>query len=118
MSEEAALLLLIAVVLMVYAHVFPWYMTALLPWIAMLTVPVWTRKDGVSAKGLAVAMVWYFTCTVVLSYIPGLRQYFTVSNWLIYYMTSFGVMVVGLSLVAVIGFLRHRSDFEPTLPQQ
>ncbi len=118
MSEEAALLLLIAVVLMVYAHVFPWYMTALLPWIAMLTVPVWTRKGGISAKGLAVAMVWYFTCTVVLSYIPGLRQYFTVSNWLIYYVTSFGVMVVGLSMVAVIGFLRHRSDFEPTLPQQ
>jgi hypothetical protein len=118
MSVEAALLLLIAVVLMVYAHVFPWYMTALLPWIAMLAVPVWTREGGISAKGLAVVMVWYFTCTVVLSYIPGLRQYSTVSNWLIYYGASFGVMVVGLSMVAVIGFLRHRSDFEPTLPQQ
>jgi hypothetical protein len=118
MSVEAALFLLIAVVLMVYAHVFPWYMTALLPWIAMLAVPVWTREGGISAKGLAVVMVWYFTCMVVVSYIPGLDQYFTVSNWLIYYGASFGIMVVGLSMVAVIWFLRHRSDFEPTLPQQ
>ncbi len=118
MSEEAALLLLIAVVLMVYAHVFPWYMTALLPWIAILAVPIWRREGGVSAKGLAVVMVWYFTCTVVLSYIPGLRQYFTVSNWLIYYGVSFGVMVVGLAVAAVIGFMQRRSDFEATLPLQ
>jgi Glycosyltransferase family 87 len=44
-TEEAALLILIAEVLMVYAHIFPWYVTALLPWIAL--------------------MVWYFTFTVV-----------------------------------------------------
>ncbi len=118
MSVEAALLLLIAVVLMVYAHVFPWYMTALLPWIAILAVPVWTREEGVSAKGLAVVMVWYFSFTVVVSYIPGLDQYFTASNWLIYYGVSFGVMVVGLVVAAVIAFMRHRSDLEPTLPQQ
>ena len=102
MSVEAALFLLITVVLMVYAHVFPWYMTALLPWIAIVAVPVWTRERGVSAKGLAVVMVWYFTCTAVLSYIPGLDQYFTVSNWLIYYGVSFGVMVGGLAVAAVI----------------
>jgi hypothetical protein len=118
MSEEAALLLLIAVVLIVYAHVFPWYMTALLPWIAMLAVPIWTREGGVSAKGLAVVMVWYFTCTVVLSYIPGLRQYATVSNWLIYFGVSFGMMVVGLAVAAVIGFMQRRSDFAATLPLQ
>jgi hypothetical protein len=118
MSVEAALFLLIVVALMVHAHVFPWYMTGLLPWIAILAVPVWTREGGVSAKGLAVGMVWYFTYTVVLSYIPGLRQYFTVSNWLIYYGLSFGVMVVGLAVAAVIGFLRRQSDFEAALPQQ
>ena len=116
MSVEAALFLLITVTLMVYAHVFPWYMTALLPWIAIVAVPVWTRERGISAKGLAVVMVWYFTCTAVLSYIPGLDQYFTVSNWLIYYGVSFGVMVVGLAVAAVIGFMQHRSAFEAASP--
>jgi Glycosyltransferase family 87 len=118
MSEEAALLLLIAVTLMVYAHVFPWYITALLPWIAILAVPVWTREGGISAKGLTVVMVWYFTCTVVLSYVAGLKQISTASNWLIYYGASFGVMVVGLVVAAVIGFLRHRSDVKPAFSQQ
>ena len=117
MSVEVAVLLLIAVVQLVYAHVFPWYATALLPWIAILATPVWTREEGISPKGLAVVMVWYFTCMVVLSYFPGLKQYFTASNWLIYYGVSFGVMVVGLAVAAVIGFNRHRSDFEAALPQ-
>lgn len=116
MSGEAAILLLLAVVLMVYAHVFPWYVTALLPWIAILATPVWTREEGISPKGLALVMVWYFTCTVVLSYFPGLRQYSTALNWLIYYGVGFGVMVVGLAVAAVIGFNRHRADFEAALP--
>lgn len=116
-SVEAAALSLIAVVLMVYAHVFPWYATALLPWIAILAVPVWTREKGISTKGLAIAMVWYFTCTVVLSYFPGLRQHFTASNWMIYYGIAFGVMVVGLIVAVVIGFNQRRSDFDAALPQ-
>jgi len=116
-SVEAAALSLIAVVLIVYAHVFPWYATALLPWITILATPVWTREEGISAKGLAIAMVWYFTCTVVLSYFPGMRGYSTASNWMIYYGVSFGVMVVGLAVAALIGFNRHRSDFEAALPQ-
>jgi uncharacterized membrane protein (DUF485 family) len=61
-------------------------------------------------------MIWYFTCVVVLSYFPGLRQYSTASNWLIYYGIGFGVMVVGLAVAAVIAFNRHRSDFEAALP--
>src|SRR5947209_5847793 len=84
MSVEVAALILFAVVLMVYVHVFPWYVTVLLPWIALLAKPVWTRENGLSAQGLGVAMVWYFTCVVVLSYFPGMGQYFTASNWLIY----------------------------------
>jgi hypothetical protein len=45
-----------------------------------------------------------------------LDQYSTVSNWLIYYGVSFGVMVVGLAVAAVIGFMQHRSDFETASP--
>ena len=107
MSVEVAALILIAVVLMVYAHVFPWYVTALLPWIALLIEPVWTREKGLGARGLAVAMVWYFTCAVVLSYFPGMPHYYTASNWMIYYGVSFGVMVVGLAGAAVIGLQKY-----------
>ncbi len=114
-SIEGAALLLIAVVLMVYAHVFPWYATALLPWIAILVTPVWTRNEGISATGLSVTMVWYFTCIVVLSYFPGLRQYFTVSNWMIYYGVSFGIMVGGLALAAIISFNQYRSEWKLTI---
>jgi len=81
--------------------------TALLPWIALLIEPVWTREKGLGARGLAVAMVWYFTCAVVLSYFPGMPQYYTASNWMIYYGVSFGVMVVGLAGAAVIGLQKY-----------
>ncbi len=110
-SEEAALLSLIAVVLMAYAHVFPWYMTALLPWIAMEAVPVWTREEGISAKGLATLAVWYFTLVVIGSYILAYGQYATVTYWLIYYALSFGLMVSGLAAAAIIWFRRNRIDF-------
>jgi hypothetical protein len=106
-SVEAALLILIAAVLMVYAHVFPWYMTALLPWIAIVAVPIWTREGGISAKGLATMMVWYFTFIVIGSYILIYARYSTSSNWLIYYAVSFGVMVLGLAVAAILGFHVH-----------
>ncbi len=106
-SEEASLLILTAVVLMAYAHVFPWYMTALLPWIAIMAVPLWTREGGISAKGLATFMAWYFTFMVTGSYILAYAQYSTTSNWLIYYAVSFGVMVSGLAAAAMLGFQMH-----------
>src|SRR5258708_32528894 len=80
MSVEAALFLLITVALMVYAHVFPWYMTALLPWIAIVAVPRLTRERGLSAKGVAVTSVWDFSCNAVLSCIPSFDPKLTVRN--------------------------------------
>ncbi len=101
MSVEAAVLILTGMVLTVYAHIFPWYATALLPWIAMLAVPIWTKK-GFSARGLAITMVWYFTCTAILSYVPGLKQFATHDNWFIYYDVTFGVVLAGFVVAAVM----------------
>lgn len=106
MSTEVGVLLLTAVTLAIYAHIFPWYVPTLLPWIALSIVPFWTNK-GLSAKGLAITMVWYFTFTCIVSYIPGVPQYQTLANWLIYYGISFGVVLLGL-LVALFILLRKQ----------
>jgi len=109
MSTEMGTLLLTGVILMIYAHIFPWYAPALLPWIALTMGPLWT-KSGLSAKVLAVVMVWYFTFTCVTSYIPGLKEYVTVANWLLYYAFTFGVVFIGLVVAALLAFVRARGS--------
>jgi len=110
MSVEMSLLILIATLLMLYAHVFPWYATALLPWIALVVVPLWNEK-GLNAKGLAVAMLWYFTSTVIISYNLASKSQDNPINWSIYYSVAFGVMVIGLVIAATIGFRHNRSNY-------
>ncbi len=106
MSTELGVVLLTGVTLATYAHVFPWYVPALLPWIALSIVPLWTEK-GPSAQGLTIMVLWYFTFTCILSYIPGSPQYRTQANWLIYYGITFGVVLIGL-LVALFILLRKQ----------
>src|SRR5262249_750835 len=53
-SVEGATLLLIGTFLSISSHVFPWYTTALLPWVAMLVSPLWIR-NRLSGKGIAIA---------------------------------------------------------------
>jgi len=110
MSTEVGILLLTGVILTIYAHIFPWYAPALLPWIALTIGPLWT-KQGLSAKGLAILMLWYFTFTCITSYIPGLKQYEAVSNWLLYYAFTFGVVFVGLAIGAVLALVKCRFIF-------
>src|SRR5712691_10330344 len=45
LSVETATIVLIGTVLAISSHIFPWYTPALLPWIAVLTGPLWTRRD-------------------------------------------------------------------------
>ena len=106
MSIEVGALLLTGVTLAIYAHVFPWYVPALLPWIALSIAPLWTKK-GPSAKGLAITMLWYFTFTCILSYIVGSPQYRTQANWLIYYAITFGVVLIGLLVSLFILFYKR-----------
>ncbi len=111
MRPETAVFVLTATTLVIYAHVFPWYTTALLPWIALLAEPLWTAR-GINARGVAIAMVWYLTFAVIVSYLPGLRQYYTTANWLIYYGLSFGIMLTGLGIAAIVSL----RSLQPTAP--
>ncbi len=106
MSTEIGVLLLTGVILTIYAHIFAWYVPALLPWIALAIGPLWT-KQGFSAKMLAICSVWYFTFTCVTSYIPGIKQYESVQNWLLYYTFTFGVVFIGLAVASVLALRTH-----------
>ncbi len=114
-SVEAATLLLIGVVLVAYAHVFPWYAPALLPWIALLASSLqnegkrFSWKDQRWNKWLAIAMGWYFTCVVLLSYIPGHPVFATTANWYRYYEISFGVVGIGLAIALALSHHLSRS---------
>jgi len=102
-SIEAATLLLIGTILTCYSHLFPWYAAALLPWIAVLARPLRTH-GRFSSRGLAIAMAWYFTCIVILSYILSMKAFDTLSDWSLYYKVSYGVVVIGMGAAAYLAY--------------
>ena len=98
-SMEAGALILIGVVFGASSHIFPWYTPALLPWVVMLAGTPWTRAKGLSGKGLAVAVAWYFTCITIISYFfSGAR------DWRLYYPFAYDVTLLGLALAAFAGW--------------
>jgi Glycosyltransferase family 87 len=96
-NMEAATIVLIGTVLAVSSHVFPWYTTALLPWIVLLIGPLWTRQ-GLNAKGLAVGIAWYFTCISLTGYFFNNTQ-----DWHIYYALVYDVVMAGLGAALLLG---------------
>ena len=67
-SLEMAALLVIGTAFALDSHIFPWYVTPLLPWIAMLACPLLPDSKTI-VKSLIVAMAWYYACTILLDYI-------------------------------------------------
>lgn len=103
-SMEAAALILVGTIFCISTHVFPWYNTALLPWVALLVGPVWMRLEGLSIKGLAIAMAWYFACASVSAYFVSSN-----SSWPIYYLCVYDPVLIGLGIAAFVGFRRMRA---------
>jgi hypothetical protein len=101
LSVEVATL--IGTFLSISSHVFPWYTTALLPWVAMLVAPLRTR-EGLSGKGMAIAAAWYFPCASLLGY------FFAYTfDWRVYYALVYGILLAGLALAAIAGMTRYLS---------
>ncbi len=101
-SKEAAILVLIGTVFAVSSHIFPWYTTVLLLWVAMLVEPLWTRTGGLNSKGLAVAMAWYFASVSIISY-------FFVLDWHIYYLLVYDVVLIGLGMAAIKRYMEQHT---------
>jgi len=95
-SMECGVLLLFGTVFAISPHIFPWYTTVLLPLIAIVAGPL---KVGMrlSGKGIAVAVVWYFTWTVLIGYF-----YQDARDWSIFYLLVYDVVVAGLVIAALV----------------
>ncbi len=109
LSMAAAVLIVYSTALAVSSHVFPWYTTTLLPWIAVLIGPLWTGKR-LSGKHLAAAMAWYFVCVSLSGY------FFDSSpDWRPYYAFAYDVVFAGLIVAAIsslVWMVRQKSVFE------
>jgi hypothetical protein len=102
-SIEAAALILIGTIFAVSTHLYPWYNTALLPWLALLIEPLWTRQNGLSGKGMAAVITWYFACISITWYF----FFFSTSPaWNMYYLLVYALTLAGLGLAALLGFMK------------
>ncbi len=105
-SIEAAALILIGTIFAVSTHLYPWYNTALLPWLALLIGPLWTRQNGLSGKGLAVIITWYFACISITWYF----FFYSVSPALnIYYLLVYALTLAGLGVAALLDIIKLRA---------
>lgn len=100
-SMEAAIMILLGVIFAISSHVFPWYITALLPWIAVLLGPV-SRGRELIGKGIAVATAWYFVCISPISYFSTYQPSW---RWQGYYVTVYCVVVALLAIAAFTGLV-------------
>ena len=98
---EATILWLIGTILAISSHVFPWYTTVLLPWIAILIGPVWTRQ-GLNGKGLAVFMAWYFVAASLTGYF-----FKDTLDWHVYYWSVYDVVMAGLGIALIVVMSRQ-----------
>ncbi|TMC89573.1 MAG: DUF2029 domain-containing protein [Chloroflexi bacterium] len=96
-SMEVTTLLMIGAILAISSHVFPWYATAFLPWIAMLIGPLWTRRH-LSGKGLAILTVWYFTTASLSGYF-----FSNTRDWHVYYVFVYDATLLGLGIALIVG---------------
>ena len=106
-SMEAAFLILTGTIFSVSSHIFPWYTIALLPWIAMLAMPLqrWTagrwRNSSNRSQTLAIATIWYFTLGVSIGYF-----FIPTNDWRLYYVLVYDTTLLGLLIAAGIA-IRH-----------
>ncbi len=103
LSVEAGVLILIGTIFACSTHIFPWYTTALLPWIAPLVGPLWRRQSGWQSKGIAVVVAWYFPCLV------GIHYFFdSLRDWSGYYWLTYNIVAIGLCVAITFALIRRR----------
>ncbi|GAC1680109.1 MAG: hypothetical protein PVS3B1_20890 [Ktedonobacteraceae bacterium] len=106
-SMEAATLLLIGAIFSISSFVYPWYVSVLIPWVALLLQPVWTHAGKglptFNAQSLAVLATWYFICTVDASYL-----FLGKFDWSLYYLLIYGVVCLLLLFAAVVSIAHWR----------
>ncbi|HET8912205.1 MAG TPA: glycosyltransferase family 87 protein [Ktedonobacteraceae bacterium] len=104
LTMEAGSLILLAAVLAISSHVFPWYTAILLALMVVDLGPIWTPK-GLVATDLALISFWYLV-------FGALGGYFLTNThqWLPFYILVYDVMLVILLAAAALGFWRWRKQ--------
>jgi hypothetical protein len=120
-QTELGALILIGTVFSASSHVFPWYLTALLPWIAASVRPV-GRERWSLARGLAIALAWYVACTAPLAYMGNATGVAAAPVWIRFFFGENGLMVMlgaaaGVALihlcVSLTGSRAARTERQP-----
>ncbi len=97
-SMEAAALVLTGTIFAISPHIFPWYTTALLPWVVLLLRPLRTKGSFLHPAALAIALAWYFPCATISAYfLSGSYQ-----NWTLYYVFVYGLVLAGFIVAAFL----------------
>lgn len=109
-SVEVGILILIATVFSISSFVYPWYVTALIPWVALLVGPLWTktgkRLPRLNAKSIAVLAPWYFICTVDSAYL-----FLGKFDWSLYYILVYGGVCTFLTVAVVVGLSHLKESY-------
>ncbi len=89
-SLEMATLLVISTAFAIASHIFPWYVTTLLPWIALLVGPLLPGGKTI-AKSLIATMAWYYACTILLDYSTNVVGLDKAPDWAMYLYANDGL---------------------------
>jgi hypothetical protein len=136
-SEEAGMLILIGGIFFVSSHIYPWYTSALLPWIVVLLRPVWRRQsdgheqavpaellDGQSTRGSGRqgksllarvesglnAQGLAMAASWYFACIIILHYAFDpLPDWTVYYLIAYDVPLVCLAIAAIVAFRQRRA---------
>ncbi|MBA2677221.1 MAG: DUF2029 domain-containing protein [Ktedonobacteraceae bacterium] len=112
-NVEMAILILIAIIFSISSFVYPWYVTALIPWVALLLGPLWTETSKgvarISARSIAVLAPWYFICTVDSEYL-----FLGKFAWSLYYILVYGGICALLLLALGVGLshIVHKNELK------
>ena len=102
-SMEEAMLVVVGLVFLVSTHVFPWYTTALLPWVVLLIGPPFSARFTWQSRELVALVFWYFICLSIVSY---LADPLNAWNW--YYGIVYDVTLSGLACIAIMSWLHNK----------
>ncbi|GCE19763.1 glycosyltransferase family 87 protein [Dictyobacter kobayashii] len=104
-SMEASVLILFGLIFLISTHVFPWYTTVMLPWVALLLGSPWSREKGWNGVTLSCIGLWYFVCASMLSYFLGSSL-----NWDWYYLAVYDVTLLMLVLALLLDIMHWRKE--------
>ncbi|HEX6506121.1 MAG TPA: glycosyltransferase 87 family protein [Chloroflexota bacterium] len=90
---ELAILLLFGSIFVLSSHIFPWYVTTVLPWVALSIRPLGPNRWS-SVQTVATATAWYVACTALFGYMDNAVGVKTAPWWAKLFYLQHGLVVI------------------------